>query len=246
MWLLWRLQETIHADVDWMKYVPYVCNVMNTLRYALEAIMLYTACYTSLRRCQAVANPILYRVHHQSGFTQIHAAAIGLMTGILCSVINIMAVHLMSADDNTRALCRLTTLPHEEELYLEGVIAAKSISLIIMYVVPCSCILITNASMAVILRKQQRHAAANLTSCFSAEGSIIKRKNKRTIRFILILSLCMMFCLPQPILDLAMAVTIYNNMQATYEHYISMFLNLLLVNCTTLAYTLKTFASVRS
>ena len=244
MWLLCRLQETSQADIDWMKYVPYLCNVTNTVRYVLEAVMLYTAWCTSLRRYRAVANPIRYRVHHQTGFTQNHAAVIGLVIGLLCSVINIIAVHLMSADESTGALCRLTTVPHEEGLYLEGMIAIKSISLTIMYVVPCICILITNASMAIMLPKQQRRSARTLTRSYSARCTMTKRKNKQTVCFILISSLCMMLCLPQPILDLSMAVTMHNNMQATYEHYISMFLNSLLINCTTLAYSFKTFVSV--
>ena len=55
----------------------------------------------------------------------------------------------------------------------------------------------------------------------------------------------MMFCLPQPILDLVIAVEIHNNMQAAYENYISVFLNALLVNCTTLVYALNTIVAIR-
>ena len=141
------------------------------------------------------------------------------------------------------AYCGLTAQPKEEELFPEGMIAVKSISLTIMYVVPCSYMIITNASMAVMLYKQQRRAVENITRSYST--NCIKRKNKRTVHFILISLVCMTFYLPQPILDLVMAVEIHNNMQAAYENYISVFLNALLVNCTTLVYTLSTIVAIR-
>ena len=162
IWLLWRLQETIQADSQWTEYVPYLCNVTNTVHYVLEAVMLYTTCYISLNRYRAVSNPIMYRVSHTTGYTQIHAAVCGCIIGILCSVINITATQLLSADEYTGAYCRLTTPTNEEQVYLEGIIVVKSISLTIMYIVPCSYMIITNASMAVMLHKQKRRAAKML------------------------------------------------------------------------------------
>lgn len=49
-WLLWRLQETVNLDMTWQIYVPYICNVTNSVRYVLEAIMLYTSSYTAINR----------------------------------------------------------------------------------------------------------------------------------------------------------------------------------------------------
>ena len=165
------------------------------------------------------------------------------MIGAMCSAMNIIAVQLMSVDKDIGAYCRLATLPSEEELYLEGMIAVKSVSLIIMYIVLCSFLIITNGSMAVMLRRQQRNTAANLTRNYLTKAT--QKKNKKNIYFILITSACMMFCLPQPILDLVMAVDIHNNMQAAYENYISVFLNTLLISCTTLAFFLNTFVAVQ-
>ena len=161
IWLLWRLQETIQAGTQWRKYVPYLCNVTNTVRYALEAVMVYTTCYTSMNRYHAVAKPITYRLSRETRYTRVHAVMIGCMIGVLCSIINIIAVHL-SEDGSIGTLCMLTTLPTGEELFLKSMIAVKTVSLVLMYTMPCSYMIIINACMVTILPKQQRHAAGTL------------------------------------------------------------------------------------
>ena len=110
VWLPWRLQETVQVDTQWRKHMPYFCNVTNTVRYVLEAVMLYTTCYTSRSRYHAVANPMAYRVSRDTGYTRVHAVVIGCTIGILCSITNIIAVNL-SADESLGALCMLTVQP---------------------------------------------------------------------------------------------------------------------------------------
>ena len=54
----------------------------------------------------------------------------------------------------------------------------------------------------------------------------------------------MTFCLPQPILDLLIAVEIHMNMEDAYENYFKMFFDALLISCTTVAYSLNTIVAM--
>jgi hypothetical protein len=215
-------------------------------------------------RYRAVVYPLAYHVRRRQRV--LCFAVLGAAVGALCSLINMLALHLLAAQtgggDLMGATCTVTThtatAPHashqtpqqtagvtERAVQLEGIISVKCLSLLFMYICPCACIIVANIGMAGMLRKRKR--SAELSRTYSAKN--IRKKNKKTIHFILLSTILMVFCLPQPLWDLYKAVNVYLKPEngaaaAAAGNYIGEMLSSLVISLSSVAYMLNTLVGI--
>ena len=238
MWMIWRLQETFEIEEKWRRYLPYSCNITHSARYVIEAIILYVSSDFSMMRYKALARPLYYHIIRHKGHSKLRGGAVGVIIGTVCSVCNIIALHIM-IDPNVGESCHLTGNGGKRK-FLWVLIGVKAISLLLMYAIPCAIMISANLAIIYQLRRYRRN---NMALQRSQSGRNFKKKTQNVVAFILFSSLFMMCCMPQPVYDLYLTVStlIYRSV----DNNMGMFIKAILGNLTIFAFIINTLVGTR-
>ena len=226
LWVIWRLQETLHWDTQWRRNVQYSCIFTNTAYYWIEAVAQYLFACTSVERFYAIHAPLLwFRMKSHQGYKK-QTAACGFVTGTLCSLLNISAVY-------TSALFQTCQLSDPSGAPVRFLIFVKSLNLTLIYLLPCTCLLAFNIAMICATR--------NAIQKFR-EGRSLQQSRKRVtlkVSFLVLLSAFMVFCLPSPIYELIMTVNLIYPGVSIYKSAANIITEAILWNINTIAFTMN-------
>ena len=94
---MWRLQETLQWDTTWQHQIPYICVATNSCRYLVEGVALFLFACPSLERYQTVAGSFVAMVTGKRVKSTVLAVVVGVITGGICSILNIVALPIMTS-----------------------------------------------------------------------------------------------------------------------------------------------------
>ena len=238
VWMIWRLQETLHWDTKWQNHVPYICVATNTIRYLMEGVALFLFACTSLERYQAIAGSLLSYVSGKKVKQAAIASSVGIVVGLISSILNIVALYMMG---NSSVLLKTCSVPHNMSMSLMPLIVAKVVSLVAMYLVPCSIMATANCAMSSIVR---RRTSQNLGRCYSKKQRDSSKKTNIISSFLVLSSVFMVCCVSKPLYELYVVITISTGGSVKAELG-TMLLDAITWNLTTIAYTINTALGLR-
>ena len=161
LWMIWRLQETLHWDTMWQHHVPYICVATNTIRYLVEGVTLFLFACTSLDRYQVITSSLFTFVNRKRVKLVAVASTVGIVTGLICSLLNIVALYMVASSS---ALLKTCIISHSISKTLMPLIVAKVVSLVALYLVPCTIMATANCAMIYSVRQR---TSQNLGRCYS-------------------------------------------------------------------------------
>ena len=238
VWMIWRLQETLHWDTKWQNHVPYICVATNTIRYMVEGVALFLFACTSLERYQVIAGSLLSYVSGKKVKLATVASSVGFVIGLFCSILNIVALYMMGKSSSMLKTC---SVPHNVSMSLMPLIVVKVVSLVAMYLVPCSTMATANCAMSSIVR---RRTSQNLGRCYSKKQKDSSKKTNMISSFLVFSSVFMVCCMSKPLYELYVAIKIWINGSVDAEQG-SVLLDAITWNLTTIAYTINTVLGLR-
>ena len=241
LWMIWRLQETLQWDTKWQDEVPYICVATNTLRYLVEAVALFLFACTSLDRYRAISGSLLSIVSRKKEKLVVLSLIVGVITGGTCSILNIIALSVMTSPSRSALLLKRCSIPNDVHHNLIILIIAKVVSLMAMYLVPCGIMSAANIATILSVRRQSKK---NLGRCF-----LRKHKSKKTsmISGFLVFSSVFMVCsVSKPIFEVYLAIKIHMDVSAKEDRDTAgILLDAITWNLTTMAYTINTMMGLR-
>ena len=238
IWMMWRLQDTLHWETNWQRHVPYVCIAMNTVRYLVEGMSLFLFAWTSVERYQALAGSLTKLISNKNMKMFIVAVAVGATTGALCSVLHIIALFMM-ADP---AVLKTCVVPRDKAANLLPLIAVKVVSLLAMYAVPCIVMSAANIAMSKIVSKKVKQT---LGRCHSKNQRARGKKTKVISGFLVFSSIFMVCCVSKPVFEVYIALRIHVGIFSQDRDTVGMLLDAISWNLTTIAYVINTVLGIR-
>ena len=233
-WQIWRLQETLHWEIRWQWLCPYTCVVTNYLQYLTEAVSLYLFACTAFLRYKAIAEPLMSFVKQKGKQMNVASIGLGCVVAIICSSLNTVALGRMT-DPSILRKCIIEDAAKENLAFL---IAAKTISTVLIYIVPCLLILSCNIAMVTVIKRTSRQAKRNFRRPTS-------KKTKLVITFILLSSLVIVCCLCNPLYDLYKAVDAVYYDESTGAAYVDVLLTGIMWHITSVAYALNGVVTIQ-
>ena len=239
LWMAWRLQETVQWDTKWQHGIPYICVATNTIRYLVEGVALFLFACTSLERYQAIAGTLLTSLTRKKVQLPFLSVTLGMITGGICSIMNIVALSIMTSPP--ALLLKTCSIHNNVPGSLILLIIAKVLSLVAMYLVPCSIMSAANIAMFLsVLRKNNKNFIRRLTK------KPCSKKTSMITSFLVFSSVFMVCSISKPIIDLYFAIKEHIGMTADEEREtVGVLLDAIAWNLTTIAYTINTIMGLR-
>ena len=238
LWMIWRLQETLHWDTMWQHHVPYICVATNTIRYLVEGVALFLFACTSLERYQVITSSLFTFVNRKRVKLVAVASIVGIATGLICSLLNIVALYMVASSS---VLLKTCIISHSMSTTLMPLIVAKVVSLVALYLVPCSIMATANCAMIYSVRRRTRQ---NLGRCYSKKQRNSSKKTTLISSFLVFSSVFMVCCVSKPLYEVSTAITIWLG-GSTDANQGSVLLDAITWNLTTIAYTINTVLGLR-
>ena len=202
IWILWRIQETLHENQQWRDNAPYVCIAMYYVQYLSQTMTLHLLSYVSLERLFAIISPFCYQHGKKArGHYKSIAVVIALLVGSVCSTLNLVAV-LTMRDDRVKQTCHLAVSDSANE-YLGFMVVAKITILLFVFILPCTILVYANVVTIIYLKKPTKDP---INRTFSGDKS---KKLNKNLSILLFSSLFILCCLAKPVLDTHMAVMVH-------------------------------------
>ena len=241
LWMIWRLQETLHWDTKWQYQVPYICVATNSVRYLVEGVALFLFACTSVERYQSIAGSSIKTPTRKNKKQAAVAISIGTITGMICSILNIIALSIMTSPP--ALVLKTCSISDNLANNLTPLIIAKVLSLVVMYLVPCITMVIANFAMSRHIRKK---AKQNLGRCYSKKQKGSRRKTSIISSFLVFSSVFMMCCVSKPIFEVYVVIKIHiDGLDINESNPVGMLLDAITWNLTTIAYTINTVLGLR-
>ena len=232
-WMTWGLQETLHWDTKWQDNIPYICVATNTIRYLVEGTVLFLFAWISLERYQAIARPLVTNLSGRKNKLTFVVIITGIFVGGVYSILHIVALFTISG---TPTLLKTCHIQNNVSGSLVPLIVVKVISLVAMYLVPCTIMSTANIAM---FRSVKRTSKQKLVRCHSKEQT--KNKATRISNFLVFSSVCMVCCVSKPIFEAYVAAKIHVGASALGKDIsIGVLLDSIIWNLTTVAFTINT------
>ena len=241
LWVVWRMQETVHVDTRWRDEISYLCIFTGYLGYTSQSVSLYLMAGTSIERMQMIMCPFKSQRSHKTRSVDntVATLAFGFLVGIVCSVLNAAAVVLMK-DPLVARMCQLSSIHADDSL--EFLLFVKIFSVMFIYVVPCAMLAYCNMAALVARKKQMSESGIR-----ASLQNYMKRQKRATMRlsFILFCSALIIISLPNPIFDLQNAFELYFSGELGKRSQVKEIAEGVLTNLTVLAFLLNTVVGMK-
>ena len=238
--MVWRFQETLQWDTKWQHGVPYMCVATNTTRYLVEGVALFLFACTSLERYRAITGSLLSSLTRKKvQFLVVLAVVLGMITGGICSIMNIVALSIMTSPP--ALLLKTCSIPNNVPGNLILLIIAKVLSLVTMYLLPCGIMSGANIAMFLSVRKKKKN------NCIRRLTKKHHSKKTRMVTSFLVFSSVFMVCsVSKPIFEVYLAIKAHVGVTAKEEREtVGVLLDAITWNLTTIAYTINTIMGLR-
>jgi hypothetical protein len=168
------------------------------------------------------------------------AVAVGVVTGALCSLLNIMALCIVSSSQPSPVLLKTCKLPRDVTGNLVPLIVAKVLSLLAIYLVPCVTMVTAN-----IIMSRNVNRKANQSIRRSNNKSQRRNRTKVISGLLVFSSIFMVCCMSKPVFELYLAIRIHVDVPLEDRETKGMLLDAITWNLTTLAYVINTVLGIR-
>ena len=230
LWIIWRLQETVHLDTEWRSQCPYLCIVTNYLCYICQTGSLYMMALSSFERFQAIARPLTRTV------TRTPCIAIGFLVGLLTSCINLANI-LTINDIAVAKTCHMRSnyITMRSLLFM---LLCKILNLCLVYIIPAIFLICCNVATLVSINKK----AYLEDSCTNH----YKDKLNHNLIFVVLCSLAIVCCLPKPILELLMVGKMFSSADGSLGRSTGeVIADGVFINLTVIAFMLNTAVGIK-
>ena len=212
----------------------------------MEGAALFLFAYTSLERYQTIAGSIISGLTKKNTHLAFLFTVLGVISGSICSTLNTVALSVMTSPP--ALLLKTCSIPNNVPGRLTLLIIAKVLSLVAMYLVPCSIMSVANTSTAMFLSVKMQ-SKKNLRKCYSNNITVRKHRSKKTRKitsFLVFSSVFMVCSVSKPIFEVYLAIKAHMGMAVNDEREtVSVLLDAITWNLTTIAYAINTITGLR-